>query len=158
MDPQQIELIPATITEDSLEFTRAFRAPPARVFRAWTDPSEIRRWWGVPLFPCQDCTIDLRVDGAWRVEMQSADGPERVTFFGEYREVIPDQKLVMTWHMDGPDSMRDTLVTLEFRPGAEGGCELFVRHEGFTLAERRDGHHMGWTTSLQALDELLSHE
>jgi uncharacterized protein YndB with AHSA1/START domain len=71
--------------------TRAFDAPRHLVYRAWTEPEFIKRWWGGERGEVKSVRIDLRVGGAWRCVMVTDDGSE-AAFRGEYREIVQNEK------------------------------------------------------------------
>lgn len=81
--------------EDQILITREFDAPRRHVFRAWTTPELVRRWWSGLRGETTIAEIDLRVGGAWRYVMV-AEGGFEVAFHGEYREIVPDDRLVYT--------------------------------------------------------------
>ncbi|MFN8109540.1 MAG: SRPBCC domain-containing protein [Thermoleophilia bacterium] len=80
--------------------TRRLEAAPAAVYRAWTTPELVRRWWHADRGEMTVCEIDLRVGGAWRFAMRTPGGME-VAFHGEYREVVPQRRLVNTEVFEG---------------------------------------------------------
>ena len=82
---------------------RVIRARPERVFRSWTDPAELRRWWGPDGFTCPEATVDLRTGGTYRLVMQPpGDGP-LMSVTGTYQRIDPPSLLVYTWRWDsGP--------------------------------------------------------
>jgi len=107
----------------TLRLTRAVPAPRDAVFRAWTDPEALRRWWapaeGMSL-PAAE--VDLRPGGRYRFTMRNAKG-EEFHLTGVYREVRPPERLVYTWRWEGTerDGDGETLVVVE---SAEGRREL----------------------------------
>ena len=68
--------------------TREFDAPARLVYRAWTEPELVRRWWSGDRGEVTSVDIDLRVGGTWRFVMTANAGFE-VAFHGEYREIVP---------------------------------------------------------------------
>ena len=85
----------ATKPIKELTFTRVLDAPRDMVFRAWTDPVQLARWWGPNGFTNPICKLDVRPGGAIRIDMLGPDG----RFFlmeGEYREIVPPERLVFT--------------------------------------------------------------
>ena len=141
---------PAATTE-TLRLSRFFDAPRARVFRAFTDPEVLKRWWGPEGMNTPNPEVDLRVGGAYRLEMHSSGTPNHV-IGGEYREIVAGEKLVFTWAWESGGMGGETLVTLEFRD-RDGGTELSLTHEGFDNTESRDAHNRGWNSSLNCLDQ-----
>ena len=133
--------------------TREFDAPKHLVYRAWTEPELVRRWWTANRGEMTTCDIDLRVGGAWRYVLVTPDGTE-VGFHGEYREIVPDERLVTTEVYEGiPDAEThaalDTLTLTE----ADGRTTLTILVEHPTQ-EGRDAHvNSGMEDGLQdALD------
>lgn len=59
---------------DTVRITRIIDAPREDVFRAWTEPDEIRRWWGPGEFTCPEAEVDLRPGGEYRLAMQPTEG------------------------------------------------------------------------------------
>jgi uncharacterized protein YndB with AHSA1/START domain len=82
-------------TDEQILITREFDAPKHLVYRAWTTPELVKRWWSGHQGEMTIVEIDLRVGGRWRYVMV-ADGGHEVAFHGEYREIVPDQRIVNT--------------------------------------------------------------
>ena len=92
--------------------TREFNAPRHLVYKAYTTPELVRRWWAGKRGEMTVCEIDLRVGGAWRFVMTSSEGFE-VAFHGTYREIVPNERLVHTEVYEAmPDA--ETVNTLTF--------------------------------------------
>ena len=99
-------------TDDQILITREFDAPRHLVYRAWTTPELVRRWWNAKRGEVTICEIDLRVGGDWRYVMVTEDGFE-VGFHGEFREIVPDERIVSTEIYEGaPPEAGGTLNTL----------------------------------------------
>jgi uncharacterized protein YndB with AHSA1/START domain len=86
--------------DEQILITREFDAPKHLVFRALTTPELVRRWWHANRGEVTICEIDLRVGGAWRYVSVTPDGFE-VAFHGEYREIVPDERIVSTEVYEG---------------------------------------------------------
>lgn len=103
----------AVVTQPSdtqILITRAFNAPRRTVFRVFTEPELIKRWWSGGLGEVTHAEVDLRVGGAWRYVM-TANGGFEVAFHGEYREVVPGERIVCTEVFEGiPDGDADPAV------------------------------------------------
>lgn len=105
------------VGERQIEVLREFDAPRHLVFRAYTEPALIKRWWAGRRGAVTVAEVDLRVGGKWRYAM-TADGGFEVAFHGEYREVVPNERLVHTEIYEAqPDEMALTTVTFEDRDG-----------------------------------------
>jgi uncharacterized protein YndB with AHSA1/START domain len=131
-----------------LELTRELPAPPERVFRALTDPSELARWW-TGVGGVSTARFDLRPGGVYRLEFRMEKG-ETCAVHGVVREVDPPRRLVMTWFSpEYPD--QETLLSFELQPRA-GGTLLKLRHTGLVEPGSCEAHEQGW---IQALALLL---
>jgi uncharacterized protein YndB with AHSA1/START domain len=98
-------------TDEQILITREFDAPAHLVFQAWTTPELVRRWWHAKRGEVTVCEIDLRVGGKWRSVM-IADGGVEVAFHGEYREIVPNERLVSTETYEGvPDGVTEEQAT-----------------------------------------------
>jgi uncharacterized protein YndB with AHSA1/START domain len=135
---------------------RVFKAPPERVFRAWTDPAILVKWWGPEGFETPEHAMDVREGGAWRTVMVNQKG-ERHTVSGVYREIAPPTRLVMTWAWDRADGGRshETVIELTFAP-APDGTRLRLMQSVFENVEQRDNHRKGWESSFDCLEQLFA--
>jgi uncharacterized protein YndB with AHSA1/START domain len=82
-------------TDNEILVTREFEAPRHLVYRAWTTPELVKRWWVGQRGKAISAEIDLRVGGRWRYMMVTHDGFE-VAFHGEYKDVVPNERIVST--------------------------------------------------------------
>jgi uncharacterized protein YndB with AHSA1/START domain len=87
-------------TDEQILITREFDAPRHLVYRAWTTPELVKRWWNAKRGEVTIAEIDLRVGGKWRSVMVTEDGFE-VGFHGEYRELVPNERIVSTEVYEG---------------------------------------------------------
>ena len=154
-----------------ISLTRVFNAPRARVWKAWTDPHEVAKWWGPKGFTAPGIRIDLRVGGAYRLGMRGVgmDGVKRDNWnVGEYREIVPERKLVASMRFadaeghpvpashyglpgDWPEEVLLT-VTLEDLPG--GKTKMTLRQDGIPeIVAGMTG--LGWNESLDKLAASL---
>lgn len=139
-------------TDTTVLITREFDAPRHLVYRAWTEPELIARWWHADRGTIDSITVDLRVGGAWRYAMTARGGFE-VAFHGEFREIVPDARLVTTEHYEGAPGAEPALNTLDFIDTVDGRTriELLVTHA--TKANRDMHVESGMEDGLQdALD------
>jgi uncharacterized protein YndB with AHSA1/START domain len=94
----------ATVTlpsETQILITREFHARSHQVFRVWTTPELVQKWWAGKRGTTTTVDMDFQVGGTWRYVLVSESGDE-VAFHGEYREIVPDQRVVWTEHFEGP--------------------------------------------------------
>jgi uncharacterized protein YndB with AHSA1/START domain len=137
----------------SLTLVRRIKAPPARIYAAWTQPERMVRWWGPDAGPVLSAEADPRPGGRFRVVFRTMDG-EQHDCRGMYREVEPERRLVFSWQwVTMPE--RESLVTLELRPIPEG-TELTLIHAQFYDEAARDGHREGWSGALDKLAALVA--
>src|SRR5438034_6846985 len=87
-------------TDEQILITREFDAPKHLVYKAWTTPELVKRWWHANRGEVTVVEIDLRVGGTWRYVMVADDGFE-VGFHGEYREIVPNERIVSTEIYEG---------------------------------------------------------
>ncbi|HTG46861.1 MAG TPA: SRPBCC family protein [Actinomycetota bacterium] len=108
-------------TDTQILITRGFDAPPRLVYRAYTTPELIERWWSGERGEVTKAEVDLRVGGTWRYVMVANAGFE-VAFHGEFREIVPDERLVNTEVFEGvPDPGEDApVVTTTFAVAGRG--------------------------------------
>lgn len=93
----------ATVTlpaDDQILIVREFAAPKHLVYKAYTTPDLIERWWTAKRGAMKVCEVDLRVGGTWRYVMD-AEGGDEVAFHGEYLELVPDERIVSTETFEG---------------------------------------------------------
>ena len=140
------------MTDIALVVRRVIRAPAARVFEAWTTPSELLRWWGPRSVRCTAAEIDLRVGGSYRIANQLPDG--RVLWIvGEFEEIVVPHRLVYTWRTQEGASLER--VTVRFEP-RDGSTEVIVVHERIAEARTRQEHETGWRECLDGLERLFA--
>jgi uncharacterized protein YndB with AHSA1/START domain len=139
----------------SLEIKRFIKAPPIRVYEAWTDPAQLKEWWGPAGVRTRSLSVDARVGGRYRWDLVNQEG-EEMSVFGEYRELVPRKKIVFTWQWDDDEvwQNRTSLVTVEFSD-RNGGTEVRLRHEQLPSEESRNRHNEGWNSVLDRLEKFL---
>jgi uncharacterized protein YndB with AHSA1/START domain len=139
----------------SLEIKRFINAPRTRVYAAWTDPAQLKEWFGPVWVRTCELIAEARVGGKFRWDVINCDGKE-VTIQGDYREVVPGEKIVFTWkHSD--DELwenRISIVSVEFSD-RNGGTELRLKHEQLPDDESREGHNRGWNSVLDKLEKFV---
>ncbi len=137
----------------SLSLKRRLKAPPAKVFAAFTDAEKIKRWMGPGEIKTIAAESDARAGGRYHILMRSPDGEEH-DVGGVYREVVANEKLVFTWAWK-TDPQRESLVTVLFKPDGDGTL-LTLIHEQFADEESRKGHEDGWNGALDKLEKLFA--
>ncbi|MDQ6750423.1 MAG: SRPBCC family protein [Actinomycetota bacterium] len=142
-------------TNEQILITREFDAPRHLVYEAWTTPELVRRWWSADRGEMTVAEIDLRVGGRWRYAMV-ADGGSEVAFHGEYREIVPNERIVSTEVYEGiPDAEAEAALNTLTLTEVDGRTTLTVLVE-HRNQEGRDMHiNSGMEAGLQDALNLL---
>lgn len=149
-------------SDREIVITRVFDAPRALVFKAWTDPKHLAKWWGPQGMTGEACRVDLRVGGVFRVELRAPDGA-MYPCAAVFREIVEPERIVFTGTPDGAEGCGAGL------PPHATVTVTFVEHDGRTtltihtrLASAADcaaavksGFNGGWASCLDRLAELL---
>jgi uncharacterized protein YndB with AHSA1/START domain len=149
----------ATITlpaDSQMLITREFEAPPRLVYKAWTTPELVERYWAGRRGRMAQVEIDLRVGGRWRYVMITNDGYE-IAFNGEYRELVPDERIVYTEMFEGAEG--EPVVNVATFTELEGGRTRLELLSECHTQEVRDaildsGMEGGMQEQMDLLDEL----
>jgi uncharacterized protein YndB with AHSA1/START domain len=140
-----------------LALSRSYPVAPEKVWRAWTDPEAIKRWWGPGgNDPVSIAQLDVRVGGRFRIVFGGPQGNDHEVQ-GMYKEVVPNRKLVFTWTWPNTTPERESLVTIVFKQ-AGAGTELEFLHAQLFDESVRDGHKRGWTESFAKLERFLAQD
>ena len=156
--------------KEEITITRIFNASSELVWKAWTEPEHIMRWWGPKGFTSPVCLIDLRVGGEYLCAMRSPEG-EDIWSKGVYREVIAPERLVMTnsfadengkvvsasYYGMSPDWPIELLITVTFGEDS-GKTKQTLRHSGIASISAKDRTDMiqGWNESFDKLADYLT--
>ena len=145
-----------TEEKTSLEIKRFLKVPRNRVYQAWTDPAQLRQWFGPENVRTRDLVAETRVGGKFRWDLTNPEG-EEMTVEGEYLDLQPGRKIVFTWQWQDDETWenRNSVVTVELSDAA-GGTELRLLHEQLPSEESRDNHNEGWNSLLNKLDKFLN--
>jgi uncharacterized protein YndB with AHSA1/START domain len=150
-------------SDEQILITREFDAPRDLVYKAWTTPGLVERWWHANRGRVTVVEIDLRVGGKWRYVMVSDDGVE-VGFHGEYREVVPDERIVSTEVFEGlpagvSEEQGGTLNTVTFTE-ADGRTTLTLLIQAANKLARDaiidSGMELGLQDALDLLEEAAN--
>jgi uncharacterized protein YndB with AHSA1/START domain len=142
--------------EPKLMITRVFDAPPSLVFKAWTGPEHLARWWGPQGFTTVSCHMDVRPGGTWFRRMRAPDGTEDCRR-GVYREIVEPERLVFTYVPEDAEGNpgHETLVTVTFAD-LGGKTKLTLHQAVFDSVAARDAHEGGWTSCLERFADYLA--
>jgi uncharacterized protein YndB with AHSA1/START domain len=145
-------------TDEQILITREFDAPKHLVYEAMTTPELVRRWWHAKRGTVTVCEIDLRVGGKWRYVMVAENGME-VGFHGEYREIVPDERIVSTEVYEGlpagvSEEQGATVNTTTFTE-ADGRTTLTILVQATSKVSRDAIIESGMEDGLQDALDLL---
>ncbi len=143
-------------TDEHILITREFDAPKHLVYKAWTTPELVERWWSGQRGKMTLVEMDVRVGGRWRYVMNTKEGFE-VAFNGEYREIVPDERLVYTEMYEGAEG--EPVVNVATFTEIDGGrTRLELLTECHTQEVRdlilESGMEVGMQEQMDLLDEL----
>ncbi len=162
------ESTPAAVRELVIE--RSFDAPRELVFKAWTEPERLMRWWGPKGFTTLNCTIDLRPGGVMHFCMRSPDGQD-IWCKGVYQEIVAPERIVCTSCFSdaegnlvqpthyglSADWPAETLMSVTFDE-QDGKTKLTLRQAGVPMTPERSGAVQGWTESFDRLAAYVAAE
>jgi uncharacterized protein YndB with AHSA1/START domain len=151
----------STLAQDPprLRIRRVYPVAPAKLWRAWTEPRALGRWFGPgEAGSVTSAELDVRVGGRYRIAFLAPDGVEHVAA-GVYKEVAAPTataagRLVFTWTRHGMPEI-DSQVTIELR-AVPDGTELSFVHEQFPDAAARDDHETGWLPTFAKLEAFIN--
>lgn len=158
---------PVATAERDLVITRIFNAPRELVWKAWTDPEHMKKWWGPKDFTCPTVEIDFHVGGKFLLCMRAADEQE-IWVTGTYKEIVPMERFVVTdsfadkngnivpsihYGMEGIPL--ELLITVELEDAGNGKTKMTLRHRGFPAGEHIEGANVGWNESFDKLEASL---
>ena len=150
-----------------LTITRIFDAPRELVWKAWTDPEQLMRWWGPKDYTSPFCEIDLREGGKYLNCMRSPEGQDYWTT-GVYREIVPLERIVLTdsfadengnvvpasHYGFGDDFPLELEVIVTFEDDGDK-TKMTLQHVGFPAGEVSEQAGAGWNESFDKLAEIL---
>lgn len=158
--------------EQTLVISRLLNAPRERVWKAWTGPDRVMRWWGPKIFRCPSCQIDFHVGGRYLFCMQSDTGPETwqkgIWSTGVYTEIVPMEKIVCTdcfadeqghivpatYYGMGSDFPLEMLIIVTFKALNDSQTQMTLHHVGLPPAMKEECR-TGWNESFDKLAESL---
>ena len=136
--------------------TRVFDAPRERVWREWTEREAFSDWFGGPQseIPLESVAMDVRPGGAWRATMYAGPDRREIRWWGEYREVEPPGRLVLTV-CDREEGAAE-LVTVDLADLGDGRTEMRVEQRGGMTPEGYERAKAGWGGFFDRMAERLA--
>lgn len=156
-----------TSATQDVVISRVFDAPRELVWKAWTDPEQIVRWWGPKDFSSPVAKVDLRVGGKFVYCMRSPDGQDSWNG-GIFQEIVPQERIVATVffmdehgnpvpasHYGLPADMPDEVVAITTFEERDDKTILTIHYEGFPSGEFLENTVIGWNEQLDKLEAIL---
>jgi len=138
-----------------LHLEKILAAPPARVFGAFTDPGQLREWFGPVGFTVRGVRYDAAEGTDYRLVMQPPEG-DVFHIRGTFRTVDAPRRLAFTFVYEEPDpDDEETVVTVTFE-AHDAGTRVALEQEPFRTPARLELHRQGWTETLERLQESLA--
>jgi uncharacterized protein YndB with AHSA1/START domain len=134
--------------------TRVFDAPRELMWKLWTEPEHIGKWWGPKGFTLPGCEMDFRPGGAYRFVMRGPDGEDN-PFHGVYREIVRNERIVFTAILDNLPG-HELLTTVTFAD--EGGKTNLTVRQTTPPGVPGLGQNRGWSETLERLADLIAEE
>jgi len=129
---------------------RTVRARRERVFRAWTDPILMEKWFSPVSMKPVGIEAQAVVGGSYRIGMRDQDGTIHYVR-GKYIEILPPERLVFTWAWETEPPSVDSLVTVEFFEQGDS-TRILLKHEQLTTLQSQESHRRGWEGCLEHLE------
>ena len=145
------------MTTHTITLHRVLRAPPDRVYRAFTTPAAMAKWLPPHGFTGTVHQMDAQVGGSWRMSFTNLSSGNGHSFGGRYVELVPGQLLKYTSVFDDPNLPGEMLTTITLQP-VFCGTELQAVQQGIPAVIPPQACYLGWQESLLLLAQLVEPE
>ena len=141
----------------TIKLHRVLKAPPERVYRAFTDPDALVKWMAPHGFVAKVHSQDLRVGGSYKMSFRNLGTGSSHSFGGKYLELVPNERIKHTDEFDDANLPGTMMVSVTFRK-VSVGTELHITQEGVPDVIPAEACYLGWAESLQLLTLLVEPE
>jgi uncharacterized protein YndB with AHSA1/START domain len=138
----------------TLNFHRVFKAPPARVYKAFLDPAAMCKWLSPAGYTCTIHSLDPKVGGTFRMSFTEFDSGSAMSFGGTYLELVPNKKLRYTDKFDDPNLAGDIEVTVLLKE-VSCGTDVAITQSGIPDIIPPEMCDLGWQDSLKQLAQFV---
>lgn len=145
------------MTTGTVRFHRVLRAKPERVYRAFLDADAMSKWFPPYGFTCKVHQLDAKVGGSYRMSFTNFSTGNAQSFGGDYLELVPSEKIVITDKFDDPNLPGEMLTTVTLKP-VSCGTELTIMQEGIPEVIPVEMCYLGWQECLAQLALLVEPE
>ena len=143
----------------TLNASKDISVPKDRLYRAWTDGEELKRWWHPGDNKLVHVENDIREGGIVKYDFQASGGDQTTfTISGSYKEAVPGELLVYTWNWQMPNQPvgdGEHLLTVRFSDQGNDGSRIEIKQENFGTEESILPHKKGWDEGLESLRAYL---
>jgi uncharacterized protein YndB with AHSA1/START domain len=143
----------STPVNPSLTLKRRLNASPEKIYAAWTEPTQLTKWFGPEGGVVERADLNVQPGGRYSIVFHGKDG-EQHHVSGVYKEVVPNEKLAFTWAWRSTPE-RESYVTVMIKSDGPGSM-LTLIHEKFFDEAARDRHNTGWTGALNKMEKLFA--
>jgi len=154
---EQDELKGSTMATGTVRFHRVLRSTPERVYRAFLEPDAMAKWLPPYGFACTVHHMDARVGGTYRMSFRNFSTGNGHSFGGEYRELIPNERIRYTDRFEDPSLAGEMVTTVELKQ-VSCGTEVSIVQEGLPEMIPVESCYLGWQESLEQLARLVEPE
>ena len=155
--PRRISKGKVIMATGTVRLHRVLKAKPERVYKAFVDADGMSKWIPPYGFTCKVHHMDPKVGGTYKMSFTNFGTGQGHSFGGEYRELVPSQKIVYTDRFDDPNLPGEMLTTVTIKP-VSVGTELNIVQEGIPEAIPVEMCYLGWQESLAQLTTLVEPE
>jgi len=142
------------MTTGTVRFHRVLRSPPQRVYRAFLDADAMAKWLPPHGFTCKVHHMDARVGGTFKMSFTNFSSGNGHSFGGEYRELVPNERILYTDSFDDPNLPGEMRVTITLRQ-VSCGTDIDIVQEGIPQVIPLEMCYLGWQESLGQLAQLV---
>jgi len=143
--------------KNTIQLHRVLTAKPEKVYRAFLDPAALARWLPPEGFTCTIHELDAKVGGKFRMSFTNFTTGQSHSFGGEYRELVPNQRLKYTDKFDDPNLPGEMLITVTLK-AVSCGTEIHITQENIPEIIPLEHCYLGWQQSLQFLAKIVEPE
>lgn len=143
--------------KNTVTLHRVFAAKPEKLYRAFLEPAALARWLPPEGFTCSVHQLDAKVGGTFKMSFTNFTTGKSLSFGGEYKELVPNKRLVYTDVFDDPNLLGEMLVTVTLK-AVSCGTEVYITQENVPQIIPLEHCYMGWQQSLQFLAKIVEPE
>ena len=145
------------MSKGTIQLHRVLRAPPQRVYRAFLDAEAMAKWLPPHGFTCKVHHLEAKIGGTYKMSFTNFTTGHGHSFGGEYRELVPSEKIRYTDKFDDPNLSGEMQTTVTLKQ-VSCGTEVKVVQEGLPEAIPLEMCYLGWQDSLAQLATLVEPE